>query len=190
MEITKKWLQNKNACKGSLDYVCENDYIGLDEIQFLKKLIKEKRYSDANWLIVRLMNKKQKVQYAIFAAEQVLDIFETKHPDNTKPREAIGTAKKWLRDPCAKTNAAAAAAAYTAYAYAADAAAAADNADAYAYAAADAAAYAAAYNAAYADDAAYADAYAYAAAAAADAADAKQKPYFKILNNGISILNS
>jgi len=60
MKITKKWLQNKNACKESFGYVCENDYIGLDEIRFLKKLIKEKRYSDANWLIVRLMIKTKK----------------------------------------------------------------------------------------------------------------------------------
>ena len=102
---------------------------------------------------------------AIFAAESVLHIFETKYPDDKRPRKAIEAAKAYvtgdinreeLREACRAAYAAADAA----------------------YAAADAAyaAYAAA--AAYAADDAAADA-AYAADAYADAAIKKQiRDYF------------
>ena len=53
MKITKKWLENKNACESSLIHVCENGYIGLDINKFLEKLIINNRLSDANWLITR-----------------------------------------------------------------------------------------------------------------------------------------
>jgi hypothetical protein len=73
------------------------------------------------------MTKEQRVQYAIFAAEQVIHIYEKKYPEDKRPRQAIEAAKAYLENPCAKTKAAAAAAAYAAYAaaYAAYAAAAA-----------------------------------------------------------------
>ena len=55
------------------------------------------------------MNKTQKVQYAIFAAEQVIDIYEKKYPDDLRPRKAIEAAKSYLDNPCKKTKAYAAA---------------------------------------------------------------------------------
>ncbi len=138
--------------------------------------------------------KKDSVEIAIFAAEQVIEIYEKKYPDDKRPREAINAAKAWLKNPtdaaarAARAAAdAAGAAAYAAYAaaYAAYAAADAARAAAYAayaaadaaYAAADAARAAAgaaraAADAAYAAEAAAAAYAAYAAAAAAYAADA------------------
>jgi hypothetical protein len=128
-----------------MEWVTENKLIGLPAKEFLQKLMDGDKFPWANWLIVRLMNKKQKVQYAIFAAEQVIDIFEKKYPNDDRPRKAIETAKTYLSNPGKKNKDAAAAAAAAAAdaAYAADAAAAAAAAYA-AYAAADAAAYAAA----------------------------------------------
>ena len=141
MKITEKWLQDKNACESSFNHVKENGYINLNGVDFVKKLIRNKRLSDANWLIVRIMNKKQKVEYAIFAAEQAISIFEKKYPEDNRPRNAINAAKKYLKNPCKKTkNAADAAAdAADAAAYAAYAAYATDATDA-TYAAAYAAA--------------------------------------------------
>jgi len=177
MEITKEFLQSKSACSPSYKWVVENKLIGLEHPEFIAKLMENNRFSDANWLITKLFDKMQSVKYAIFAAEQVLNIYEKKYPNDDRPRLAIEAAKKYLTNPNAKTADDAA--------YAADAAAAADaaydaayDADADAYAAyaadaADAAAYAAAAHAAdaYAAGAAGADA-ADAADAAADAADA------------------
>jgi hypothetical protein len=98
-------------------------------IEFFNHLIltnDKEKLKWVNWGIVRLMNKKQKVQYSIFAAEQVLPIFEKKYPNDKRPRLAIEAAKNYLKIPCKKTKNAA----YAAYAiYAADAAAYDDVAD-------------------------------------------------------------
>jgi hypothetical protein len=135
--ITKKWLGKHGACRDSLEYVCANNYMGLNGIDFIEKLMRDNRTLDASWLIVRVMNKKQKVQYDIFAAELVIPIFEKEYPVDIRPREAIGAAKAYLKHPHLKTKCAARAAADAA-AYAARAAAA-DAADAAADAARDAA---------------------------------------------------
>ena len=117
--ITLKWLQSKGACKESLEaWHKETDH---GTLATLNRLV-SKNPEWGNWLICRIMNKKQAVQYAIFAAEQVIDIYEKKYPDDKRPRNAIEAAKAYLKHPCAKTKAAAASAAYAASAYAAAAA--------------------------------------------------------------------
>ena len=147
--ITKTFLEKHNACESGMDFVIKNKMIGLNPKDFILEL-HEKNHNDwANWLIVQLLTRKQKIQFAIFAAEQVIDIFEKKYPDNDKPRKAIEAAKLVLKSDTKKNRD--------------DADAAADDADDAAYVAA---AYAAAAYAAYAAAAA-----AY-AAAYADAADA------------------
>ena len=124
-KVTKKFLESHHACSSGMAWVTENKLIGLSDIDFLKKLMESEKYEWANWLIVRLINKTQKVQYAIFAAEQVLYIFEKKYPKDLRPRKAIEVAKEYLAHPSIKTKAAAdAAAAAAAYAADADAAAA------------------------------------------------------------------
>ena len=102
------------------------------------------------------------VDISVRFAESVLPVFESKHPNDDRPRKAIDAAKAYIANPCDKTAAAAADAADAATANAAYAAANAANA---AYAA---------YAAYYAADAAYyaADAAYYAAANAANAAHA------------------
>jgi hypothetical protein len=131
----------------------------------------------ANWLIVRLLNHKNRIRYAVYAAEQVVEIFEKKHPDDKRPRKAIEAAKAVSKknnevNRDAATDAAAHAAANATHA----AAHAAANA---AYAAVDAAnAARAAYTAAYAADAAYSE----------DAADAATKE--KIIRYGLKLFNA
>jgi hypothetical protein len=195
MKLTTEWLDENRACFGGREWL--KDQKSIDALMVLKLLAKTDQWSWFRWLAARLMTHAQKVEWAIFCAEQVIDIYEKRHPKNTRPREAIEAAKKWLKDPseenkkAAKTAAAAAAddddddaaaAAAAAAAYAAAAAAADDDA---AYAAAAAAAAAAD------DDAAYAAAADAADAAAADAADAARqkmrktcaKEAYRILKN-------
>ncbi len=193
--ITVSYLNKLSACKEAVEMFANQKET--DTIKILQGTMKINHFNWANWLIVRLMNRKQKLQYSIFAAESVIDIYEKKHPNDKRPRKAIEAVKKVLKYDSKKNRTAAYAAADAAYAaaYAADAAAA-DAADAYAadataYAAADAAAYAA--YAADAADAYAADATAYAAAYAADAyaADAaRKKLQKKIINYGIKLLRS
>jgi len=208
MKLTKNFLEKNNACYRGLEWFCNQKETEL--IPLLKKLMTkrtqtqiEKKYSEnslewASWLIVRKMKYKQYVSYAVYAAEQVIDIYEKKYPNNDSPRKArkarkaIEAAKKCIENP-SKKNKEAAAVAY-ANAVAAAVAAAADVTYA-ADAAADvaAAAYAAA-DAADAADAAYAAyaAYAYANDAANDAvnyvAANSDKMRKKILKYGIKIL--
>ncbi len=178
--ITLEWLQSEGACKESLEaWQKETDH---DTFATLNRLL-DKNPEWGNWLACRLMNKNQAVQYAIFAAEQVIDIYERKYPNDKRPRNAIEAAKAYLENPSRKTKASAAAAAYAAASAAAYAAAsAAAYAAAYAAYAAAYAAYAAANVAAYAA-AAYADAAAYAAAAYK-----RRKMKAKILKYGIGLL--
>jgi hypothetical protein len=159
MKITSDFLTEKKACSEGFVWVTENKLIGLESVRLLKRLIESNKLDWANWLIVRVMERKQYLAYAIFAAEQVLDTYEKKYPYDKRPRLAIEAAKKVLENDIEK-----------------------NRADAYAdaYAAAAAAAYAAAADA----DAYAAAADAYAAAAAA----ARKKMKLKILNYGIKLL--
>jgi len=158
MKITKEFLRGLDPCEDGFEY-----WIKTKEPDLAKFMIKAWEYGRgdwANWLFVRSVDRKTRLKYAVYAAEQVLYLFEEKYTDDDRPRKAIEAAKECIKNNTKKNRAAAADAADAADADAADAA-------AYAYAvaayAADAAAYA---DAAAADAAAYADA----AAAYADAA--------------------
>ena len=171
MIITKRWLEKKEACSEAIEYFTKQNK-KKDPIYWVKHLIKIGKLDWANWFIVRCMKYKQYVSYAVFAAEQVLPIFEKKYPNDDRPRKAIKAARKCIKNP-SKAN--------KAYAYA----------SAYADAAAGAAAAAAyAYASAYADASAYAsaDAAAYAYAAAYASADARKELRIKILKYGIKLL--
>ena len=173
MIITIRKLKELNACKEGTDWfqaLNETDHEAV-----ISKLMAEDNFSWANWLIVRLMTHKQKVQYAVFAAEQVIDIFEAKYPQDKRPRAAIEAAKAWIENPN-EENRRASAAAYAAAAYATAAYAAAAASSSYA-------AYAAAADASssYAADAAV-----YAAYAAAGRRELRTK----IINFGLELLRS
>jgi len=146
MKITKKWLKKEKACPEAVKwYDAQNT---TDALELCRLGMAQGHFNWVNWALTRKMNKRQKVQYAVFAAELVIEIYENRHTDS-RPREAIEAAKNYLKNPSSKTKTAVLAAADAA-AYAADAAmAAADAAMAAAHAAADAA-YAAADVAAYA----------------------------------------
>jgi hypothetical protein len=126
------------------------------------------------------MKRKQYLKYAVYAARQVLNIYEKEYPNDDRPRKAIEAAKKCIKNDTEKNRDAA----YAAYAAAAAAAAAAS------YAAYAASAAAAASDAAYAANAAASADAAYASYAAADyaAAYARKNMKIKILNYGIKLL--
>ena len=143
--------------------------------EFIKLLVKDEKYQWANWVLVRIFDKTNNIKYAIYAAEQVIDIYEKEYPDDKRPRKAIKAAKEYLKNPSAN---------------AANAAYAAANAANATYATANAA-YAAAYsaaNAAYAAYSAYAAAYSAANAAYSAANAAEMAMRIKIINYGIKLL--
>ncbi len=182
--ITKAFLKNHKACRDGCEYWLKTGITDLST--FLRQCLIDNHFDYANWLIVRTMKRKQYLAYAIFAAEQVLPIFEAKYPTDDGPGKAIDATKAVLQRDTKKNRDAAVDAAYAASAaYAAAAAASAASA-----------AYAAAY-AAYAADAADAADAAVdavdavdAADAAVDAADAAEEMKARIIEYGIKIIES
>jgi len=156
MQITVQFLEKINTCREAIELFKQQDKT--DDIEILNELIRQDRLCWANWLIVRLMKYKEYVSYAVYAAEQVIDIYEEKYPDDKRPRKAIEAAKRCIKNPSRRNKTAAAA-------YAADASYAAYTADAV--------------YAAYTADAAY--------AASAAASMRKRQMQLKILQYGIRI---
>ena len=96
MKITKRFLQQKEACLVGIDWVVKNCE-GEEGIEVVKKLMAY-RLDWANWLITRIMTSPQYLAYAIFSAEQVLDICEKKYPNDKRPRLAIEAVKAVLEN--------------------------------------------------------------------------------------------
>ena len=132
MLITKEYLKSLNPCKNRFDHylTCYSNWQGTLE-EFLD--LSELTHADKKWVFVRSIEKDRLRLVAADFAERVLHIYESKYPNDDRPRKAIEAARKGA-------TATAAHAAADVAAYAADAAAYAANAAAYA---ADAAAYAA-----------------------------------------------
>ena len=181
MKITTQLITALNPCKDRLDNYLQHysnleftfdDFIDLEHIS----------YNDKIWVAKQVLNKNQLCHFGLLCAESVLNIFESKYPEDKRVGDCIRYLIKVknfeditkIQKEKIIMHRDAAYAAYAA-AYAADAAAAAADADAYADAADAYAAYTA--DAAAAADADAADA-AYAAVAyAADAAYAAYAAY-------------
>ena len=194
--VTKALLKKIAACDDGTKYAVKS-LLGKSYSDAIRQCIADDQLQWANWGIVRVMDGTERVKYAIYAAKQVLKIFEDKYKDDKRPREAIEAAERWTRNPSEKNrNAAdaASAAAYTAYVSSASASAAAYTA--YVSSASAYAAYAAAastYTTNAAADAANAANEAYAAAndtyADANAANAAADVRIKMLKYGILLLD-
>lgn len=166
--ITLDWLQRHNACPDGVAWWRKQRSKTLEGL-WSKIKQTPKGVDWANWAVARLLSVDDRVRYAVYAARGVLQIFEARHPDDSRPRRAIEVAEKCL--DCAAADAARAASAASAASRAASDAAAA----AYAAAAASDAASAAsdaARAASDADTASAASAASYAARAASYAANA------------------
>ena len=67
--------------------------------EIIQKLIKEERTMYANLFIARALDKIGKAKYAVFAAEQVINIWDKQFPNDDRPRKAIEVAKKYINNP-------------------------------------------------------------------------------------------
>ena len=166
MNIDTKYIESLKPCKDRLNNWKEyhNTFSGsLNQFLDLENIT----HKDKLWVYFRSVSKDVLRNVVADFAESTLHLYESRYPNDNRPRLAIDA----CRNNIVRGEIRNAAAAYAAYADAAAYAAYAAYADAAAYAA-----YAAAYAAYAAAAAAYADAYAdaaYADAAAAYAADKK-----------------
>ena len=108
MKVTKKWIEKWGPCSEAVDWF--NSQPLRDSTQIIKYFIKHKNENNdylewASWAIVRFMKtKKDRVMYAVYAAKQVLYLFENKFPDDKRPREAIDAALKCIENDTAKNR--------------------------------------------------------------------------------------
>ena len=101
--ITKEWLESRRACAKGIKWFVNQDE--KDPVKLIHWAIRNENHLNwANWLIVRIMDNKQYVRYAVYAAEQVLHIYEEKYPEDSSVREAIDAAKKCITDPNEKNK--------------------------------------------------------------------------------------
>ena len=114
MNITTELLQSLDANQKDIDLVASYDDKEAEAV--IRQLVKDNRWDYANWLLPRLMDYKGYVSYAVFAAELVLPIWEKKHPDEQRPRQAIAAAKRCIDDPSEENKKAAELAAEAAWA--------------------------------------------------------------------------
>lgn len=112
MKLTLKKLEKWNACEGGVTWFKAQKET--DAVKVIEKLVAGDKWKWANWTICRVFNRKQKIQYVVYAAEQVIGIYEAKHPDDKRPREAIEAAKAVLKHNTKANRAAASEAAWAA----------------------------------------------------------------------------
>ena len=128
MKITNQWLVDNNACLSGKERAF--NIIG-DGMELSELLPKFDRADWLLWTLKRTMNltKVQYVELAVLCAGTVLKIYESKYPQDKRPRNAIKAAMNYVLNPTEANRVAAHAAdaaAHAAYAAAHAAGAAAD----------------------------------------------------------------
>jgi len=99
MKITIALLYDLRACSSGIEDVTNWGLIGLEHDTFIRACAERNRFDYAAWLIVRLLKlSEHRTEFAIFAARQVLSIFEELCPGDDRPRRAIVAAEYWLMD--------------------------------------------------------------------------------------------
>lgn len=96
MNITLEKLNKLGACYNAVQWFKQQK---TNDIYELFELAKTENHLDwANWYVIQILNKKQKIQYAIFAAKSVLHIYQKRYPDDNRPQKAIEAAEKYLEN--------------------------------------------------------------------------------------------
>ena len=96
MNITQKKLKDWSACTDGYKWACGILNNKPMEVKKFLKITSDHRLDWANWVIVRVMTYDQCVSYAVYLAEQVIDIYEKEYPNDKRPRLAIEAAKKCI----------------------------------------------------------------------------------------------
>ena len=104
MKVTKNWLIKHNACSDGMIFVTKHKLIGTDECYFIRQLVKLDEHEWALWLLVRRLDHKDRIRFAVYCAKHVLPIYEAEHPDDDRPRKAIEAAEACVADNTQKNR--------------------------------------------------------------------------------------
>ena len=90
-KITNRWLLQHEAPEGLIEWIKNKKE--RDPLKILRLLTKDNA-DQIVWLITKIMQDKDCIAYAVYAAEQVIDIYEEQYPGNKRLRVAIEAAKR------------------------------------------------------------------------------------------------
>ena len=113
-KISVEWLTEMRACKEAISEFLEQEE--RDSIKLLKKMLKLKKYEWANWLITRVMSRKQCILYAVYAAELCKDNYNKEYPKENRINKAIKSARKVAENDTKENRSAAEYAGFAEYA--------------------------------------------------------------------------
>jgi hypothetical protein len=80
----RNYLEHYENFEGTLE-----DFILLDKIS----------YGDKVWVFTKIATKEQLVRWTFLCASKVLSVFESRHPNDYRPRRALEAADYWLKKP-------------------------------------------------------------------------------------------
>jgi len=113
MNITKEEIKKLSPCSDGYQWFIDH---GSPDLTKTLLDINKVNPGWARWLYAKLMNGKQRKQFTIYAAKEVLHIFEAEYPNDDRPRLAIEAAKRALESNTPANREAARDAADAAYA--------------------------------------------------------------------------
>lgn len=95
--ITKQWLTERDAWDHHRAKLVErHDLIDHPADEVIEGLIEAGECDIAAWVLLYLLNQRQRIELTIFAAKDVLPMFEAVFPNDTRPRDAIASADACL----------------------------------------------------------------------------------------------
>lgn len=92
MKLTLSWLQAEGACAEGIAMYRQARPRPRTIETAVAALLAADYAGWANWLVAHALNKKNRIRYVVYAAEQVLPIFEKAFHADNRPRKAIETA--------------------------------------------------------------------------------------------------
>ena len=98
--ITLRDLKAMEACNKAIEWFkTQNDVSVPGLVNALVAYDENEKYAWANRLLLKVLNKQNRVQYTLFAAEPVLYALEREYPGDQRPRKAIEAAKVYVNNP-------------------------------------------------------------------------------------------
>ncbi len=93
MKITKRWLEEQDACKEGLEWFEARKLKSIEHEELIKLLAKEGKIGWIWWLISHLLKGRSLVDFGCYCARLVLPIWEAENPEDNRLRHCLEIAE-------------------------------------------------------------------------------------------------
>jgi hypothetical protein len=94
--VNKQWLRDKKCCMDGFHWIMKQEDLRADKLIY--SMLRYDKLDWCIWVLARVLNKKERIKLAIYAAEDIVDIYSRKYPQDYRPKEALKAAKDVLKD--------------------------------------------------------------------------------------------